>query len=104
MPRVRAKTKHNLSWSQADRVRLFERMVEGWGTFASWKGIVTPGTPLYKEDLKKFGKEFGRSPGSIKAQMLAAITTKPSYKNNKSILQIKEAATEAGFINGELEF
>jgi hypothetical protein len=36
--------------------------------------------------------------------MLAAITTKPSYKNNKSILQIKEAATEAGFINGELEF
>jgi hypothetical protein len=98
MPTVTVKQKHNLGWTQVERIRLFARMVEIWGPFIEWQGAVTPGTSTFKGDLVMLGREFGRSAGGIKAQMLASISDNHSLKNTVSGNKIREAATNAGFI------
>jgi hypothetical protein len=93
-----AKMKNNIYWTSSERVSLFEKMTAIWGPFISWEGTVTPGTTTFKADLVTLGKQFGRTPGAVKAQMLAAISSRQQNKNNKATGRIKAAAMTAGFI------
>jgi hypothetical protein len=89
----------NKRWEESERESLFRKVKSRFGGADTWAGRVTPPAGNYfQEVMVDLAKEFGRTPGSIKAQIHDVVSNTYTDKNEPSIRKAKKVALDIGLI------
>jgi|SaaInlStandDraft_7_1057024.scaffolds.fasta_scaffold114212_2 hypothetical protein len=89
----------NKRWEDEDRMSLFKQVKAHFGSANTWSGRVTPPVgKRYNEVVADLAVEFGRTPGSIKAQIHDVVSNTYTDKNEPSIRKAKKVAMDIGLI------